>query len=70
MARAIFRALGKEPSIEYVDMPESLRAAYQYFTQAELARLRGAGFDRPMTALEDGVADYVTRYLAQSDRYR
>jgi ADP-L-glycero-D-manno-heptose 6-epimerase len=70
MARSIFRALGMEPSIEYIDMPESLRAAYQYFTQAELGRLRGAGFDRPMTALEDGVADYVTRYLAQSDRYR
>jgi ADP-L-glycero-D-manno-heptose 6-epimerase len=70
VANAIFAALGREPAIEFIDMPEALRARYQYFTEARTDRLRLAGYRRPSTAVEAGVADYVTRYLTASDPYR
>ena len=70
LATAVYRALGKEPQIRYVDTPIELRPRYQYFTQARMERLRAAGYDRPFAALEDGVGVYVTRYLAAADRYR
>ncbi len=59
LARAMFAALGREPEIEFIDMPDALRGRYQYFTRARMARLREAGYDRPFTTLEDGVADYI-----------
>lgn len=70
LMEALYRAAGREPSIEYVDMPETLRDRYQYYTQADLGRLRAAGYDQPMTSLEDGVTDYVRRFLSQPDPYR
>lgn len=70
LMESLYRAAGREPSIEYVDMPEVLRDRYQYYTQADLRRLRAVGYDRPMTPLEDGVTDYVQRYLSQPDPYR
>jgi ADP-L-glycero-D-manno-heptose 6-epimerase len=70
LAKALFAALGKAPRIEMVDMPEPLRARYQYRTEAPMARLRAAGYDKPFTTLDDGVADYVQRYLESADRYR
>jgi len=68
--RALFDAAGRPPAIEYVDMPEALRSTYQYFTQADMSRLRAAGWTRPPTSIEAGVRDYVTRFLAQEDRFR
>ena len=65
LARATFAALGLEPKIDYIEMPESLRAKYQYFTQAEMAKLRAAGYVQPFTALEDGIRDYVQNGLAK-----
>jgi ADP-L-glycero-D-manno-heptose 6-epimerase len=70
LAAAVFRALGREPQIEYVDTPAAIRDKYQYFTEARMERLRAAGYDRPATALEDGVRDYVQSYLAAADPYR
>ena len=70
LAEALFSALGKEPKIKYVDMPEGVREHYQYFTQADITRLRSAGFRAPFTALEDGIADYVQTFLLQQDPYR
>jgi ADP-L-glycero-D-manno-heptose 6-epimerase len=70
LAEGVFRSLGKEPRIEYVDMPESIRDRYQYYTAASLDHLRAAGYTAPMTSLEDGVGDYVTSYLSAEDRYR
>ncbi|MBW3617912.1 MAG: ADP-glyceromanno-heptose 6-epimerase [Proteobacteria bacterium] len=70
LAEAVFRAAARPPRIEYFDMPEVIRAAYQYRTQAEMGRLRAAGYDRPLTRLEDGVANYAGRYLAKADPYR
>jgi ADP-L-glycero-D-manno-heptose 6-epimerase len=63
LARAVFAALGREPRIEYIDMPETIRDKYQYFTQADIHKLRGAGYDLPVTSLEDAVRDYVVNYL-------
>jgi ADP-L-glycero-D-manno-heptose 6-epimerase len=60
---AIFAALEREPNIEYFPMPAHLAGKYQYHTQAEMAKLAGAGYDRPVTLLEDAVADYVVNYL-------
>ena len=59
----------KERRIDYVDMPLAIRDRYQYFTQAEMGRLRAAGYDRPFTSLEDGVARYVQSYLSIDDPY-
>jgi len=70
MAGAIFSALGREPNIEFVDMPEAIRDRYQYFTEARMERLRAAGYGRRSTSLEQGVGDYVTRYLNAADPYR
>jgi ADP-L-glycero-D-manno-heptose 6-epimerase len=70
LARAVFTAAGREPEIEYTPMPPAIRDKYQYFTQADMERLQAAGYNQPMTSLEDGVTDYVKRYLSQPDPYR
>ena len=70
LAEAVFRAAGREPRIDYIDMPEGLRGQYQYFTEADVSRLRAAGYAAPMTSLEEGVGDYVRAYLATGDAYR
>lgn len=59
LATAVFEALGHETRIEYVDMPIEIRDRYQYFTQAAIGKLRGAGYGRPFTTLEAGVEAYV-----------
>ncbi|MFQ3623542.1 MAG: ADP-glyceromanno-heptose 6-epimerase [Acetobacteraceae bacterium] len=64
VANAVFAALGRAPEILFVDTPEPLRAHYQYFTEARMDRLRAAGYQRPFTSLEEGVASYVRGYLA------
>ena len=70
LAAAVFAAIGREPDVEYVDTPAEIRDKYQYFTQAEMARARAAGYGAPFRSLEDGVAEYVQRYLEREDRYR
>jgi ADP-L-glycero-D-manno-heptose 6-epimerase len=63
LAHAVFAALGRPPRIEYVPAPDSLRAAYQYWTQADLTRLRSVGCDHRFLSLEDAVTDYVQNHL-------
>ena len=70
LAKALFAAAGRAPAIEFIDMPPALIEKYQYFTQARMDRLRSAGYQRPFTSLEEGIADYVHRYLAADDPYR
>lgn len=70
LARALAAALNISPRIEYIPMPEAIRPNYQYFTQANMSRLRAAGYEAPFTSLEEGVRDYVVRFLAGDDRYR
>jgi ADP-L-glycero-D-manno-heptose 6-epimerase len=67
---AMFGALDREPAIEYIDMPLSIRDSYQYFTQAENENLRRAGYNARFTTLEEAVRRYVTSYLDRADRYR
>jgi ADP-L-glycero-D-manno-heptose 6-epimerase len=69
LARAVFAAAGREPHIEFIDMPATLRGKYQYFTEARMDRLREAGWSAPSTSMEAGVADYVSRFLATDDPY-
>jgi ADP-L-glycero-D-manno-heptose 6-epimerase len=68
LARAVFAALKRKPKIEFIEMPEAVRDKYQYFTQANLVRLRAAGYTAPVTPLEDAVNDYVRNYLVPHKR--
>jgi len=70
LTHAVYRALGRAPEIEWIDTPAELRAKYQYFTEARLDRLRAAGYRKPATALEAGVATYVREFLEAPDPYR
>jgi ADP-L-glycero-D-manno-heptose 6-epimerase len=65
-----YAALGARPNIQYIDMPMEIRGSYQYFTQGEVDRLHGAGYNGGFTALEDAVALYVRDYLDRADRFR
>jgi ADP-L-glycero-D-manno-heptose 6-epimerase len=62
-------ACGKPSKIEYIDTPPAIRSNYQYLTEAKMSRLRAAGYNAPLTPLEDAVKDFVTGYLAQPDPY-
>ena len=68
LAKATFAAMGKEPNIEYVPMPENLQGKYQYFTQANISKIRAAGYDKETTTLENAITDYVQNYLMK-DQY-
>jgi ADP-L-glycero-D-manno-heptose 6-epimerase len=70
LTKAVFSALGKEADIKYVDTPVDIRAKYQYFTEAKMDRIRDAGYDKPFTPLEQGIAEYVGSFLAADDPYR
>ena len=69
LATNVMESMGKDPHITYIDMPADLQGKYQYFTEANMAKLRKAGYNAPMTSLEDGVKDYVQNYLMQDDSY-
>jgi ADP-L-glycero-D-manno-heptose 6-epimerase len=62
LAKALFKAVGKSVNIEYIEMPETIRKQYQYFTQADMHKLRGVGYQKPFTSLESAVGDYA-KYL-------
>ena len=69
LARAVFAAMDRPMDIEYIDMPESIREKYQYYTKAGMERLRSLGCPAAFGSLEDGVADYVRNYLMAEDPY-
>jgi len=64
----IFRDMGRPVDIEYIEMPESIRSQYQYYTCASIKKLRESGYSRPLTPLEDAVTDYVANYLKGGNR--
>ena len=68
LVKAVFAAMNKKPDIEYIEMPESLRNQYQYYTEADISNLRKAGFDKEITTIENAVKDYIQNYL-QNNRY-
>lgn len=69
LARAVYAAMGKDPVIEYFEMPDALKGKYQYFTQADMGWLDRLKCDVPFHSLEEGVADYVKNYMMQDDPY-
>jgi ADP-L-glycero-D-manno-heptose 6-epimerase len=70
LANALYGALGYAANVEIVDMPIELQSQYQYYTQANMGRLRELGYRHPFTSLENGIDDYVKRYLLNQDPYR
>jgi len=69
LAKATFNAMGKPVNVEYIDMPESIRDKYQYFTEARIDKLRKAGYDGKIHTLEDAINDYVKNYLMKETPY-
>ena len=69
VAEALCSAAGKVLDVEYMDMPSSVKDKYQYYTEAEISKLRAAGYTKPFTSLEEGVSDYVKNFLSASDPY-
>ena len=69
LARATWKAMGKEAKIGFKDMPEMLRNKYQYYTQADLTRLRNVGITKVITPLEDGIRQYIQEFLMKEDQY-
>jgi ADP-L-glycero-D-manno-heptose 6-epimerase len=67
LIKAVFAAMKKKPNIEYIDMPETLRGQYQYFTEADMSKLKKAGCPVKFSSLEDAVRDYVIHYLQAAD---
>lgn len=65
LATNTFHALGLEPQIDFIDTPADIRDKYQYFTQANVSKLRSVGYDRPFRSLEEGIEDYVKEYLIE-----
>ncbi len=68
LAKATFAAMDKKANITYIEMPENIKDKYQYFTEADISKLRKAGYDKDITSLEDAIKDYVQNYL-QKDEY-
>lgn len=68
LTSAIFAALNRPRNVEFIEMPEVLRDKYQYFTQADIAKLRSTGYVRPLAPLADAVKDYVQNYLVADKR--
>ena len=69
LAKATWTAMGMKPKIGYRDMPEELRGKYQYYTKANLTKLRAVGYSEPMTSLEEGIRQYIQNYLNTKDPY-
>jgi ADP-L-glycero-D-manno-heptose 6-epimerase len=69
LVKAVYAALQRDPAIRYIDMPESIRNQYQYFTEAPTGKLRAAGYSAPMFSLEDGIRDYITQHLLRPNRH-
>ena len=69
LATNVMTSMGKTPDITYIEMPEDLQGRYQYFTEANMAKLRATGYVNTFHSLEDGVKDYVQNYLMHEDAY-
>ncbi len=68
LAEIIFHTMNQKPDIRFVDTPESIRETYQYYTRADMEKLRGAGYHKPFYSLEEGIRDYINNYL-KNGRY-
>jgi ADP-L-glycero-D-manno-heptose 6-epimerase len=68
-AKIVFGAMGVAENVQFVELPRGLAGKYQYYTCADLTKLRNVGYDRPMTSLEDGISAYVKSFLDTADRF-
>ena len=69
LAKHTFLAMGKTPDIDFIDTPQDIRGNYQYFTEANMSKLRSAGYQKPFYTLEEGIQDYVENYLTKGVYY-
>ncbi len=69
LTRSVFCSMGLETNISFIDTPVDLRGRYQYFTEADIKKLRAVGYNKPFTELEDGVKEYVGKYLLSEACY-
>jgi ADP-L-glycero-D-manno-heptose 6-epimerase len=69
LAKNTFLAMGKTPDISFIDTPKDIRGNYQYFTEANMSKLRSAGYQKPFYTLEEGIQDYVENYLMKDEYY-
>jgi len=67
LAKSVFTSMGIEPNVEFIDTPEDIREKYQYFTEANMNKLRSIGYDSSFNSLEEGISDYVRNYLAKKE---
>jgi ADP-L-glycero-D-manno-heptose 6-epimerase len=68
LAKSVFDAMDRPVSIEYIDMPESIRNTYQYLTCADTSKIRAAGYMDPLSSVEEAVGDYIRNYLVPGKR--
>jgi ADP-L-glycero-D-manno-heptose 6-epimerase len=66
LVKATFKGIDRQPDIQYIDMPEDIRDTYQYYTQAEMQKIKAAGYKERMFSLEEGIEDYVRNYLKEN----
>ena len=69
LARSTFSAMNKDEDIEFVPTPEDIRDKYQYFTEADMSKLKSIGYNKEFTSLEDGISEYVKNYLLTGTCY-
>lgn len=69
LVEIVYRTLGKKPLVNFIDTPEKIRKNYQYYTKAEMQRLRDSGYKNSMTTLEDGIANYLNNFLNTNDQF-
>ena len=65
LVSAVFKAMGKEVNIEYIDMPDHLKGKYQYYTCADMEKMRASGYTEKVTSLEDAIRDYICNYISR-----
>lgn len=70
LAKNTFLAMGKTPAISFIDTPKDIRGNYQYFTEANMSKLRSVGYQKPFYTLEEGIQDYVENYLMKDSYYQ
>jgi len=69
LVKSVFRALNLPEKIEFIEMPESIRNQYQYFTEADMKKFKETGYNRSFYSLEDGIFDYINNYLESYNKY-
>ncbi|MEM6633077.1 MAG: NAD-dependent epimerase/dehydratase family protein, partial [Bacteroidota bacterium] len=69
LGKAVFSAMELEENINFIDTPEDIRETYQYFTEANIGKIRSVGYDKEFTSLENGIQDYIGAHLLAKNPY-